>query len=98
MTIPQSLSNRLEKNPAAGLFPLIEIELKGSISFAKLISVLYNNYRFPHKLLKADVENSGKTSFGKLLLHLQGDAAENREIIKYFNKNKIQINIKGYAG
>lgn len=97
MTVPQSLNSRLQQEHRAGLYPLIEIELNGSVPFEKLLSVVYNDYKIPYKLLKADVEYLGSSNFGKLLLHLQGDSAEIAKTIQYFDQHNIQHIIKGYA-
>ncbi|WP_213280105.1 methionine ABC transporter ATP-binding protein [Chryseobacterium indologenes] len=97
MTLPQELSSRLQKEPKEGLFPLIEIELNENISVEQILSALYNQYKIPYKLLKADVEYFGNSNFGKLLLQLQGEAEENQQAIYYFNQNKIQNTVKGYA-
>lgn len=97
MTIPQELNKKLQKEPKDGLFPLIEIELNESISVEKLLSVIYDQYKIPYKLLKADVEYLGDSNFGKLLLQLQGEADENQKAIYYFNQNNIQNTVKGYA-
>ena len=97
MTLPQELNIRLQKEPKDGLFPLVEIELSENISVEQILSALYNEHKIPYKLLKADVEYFGNSNFGKLLLQLQGEAEENQKAIYYFNQNKIQNTIKGYA-
>ncbi|MGH1518071.1 methionine ABC transporter ATP-binding protein [Chryseobacterium sp. JK1] len=97
MALPQELNNRLQKEPKEGLFPLVEIELNESISVEQILSALYNQYKIPYRLLKADVEYLGDSNFGKLLLHLQGKEEENQQAIYYFNQNKIQNTVKGYA-
>ncbi|MCT2406142.1 ATP-binding cassette domain-containing protein [Chryseobacterium antibioticum] len=97
MTIPQELNKKLQKEPQDGLFPLVEIELNENISVEKLLSTLYDQYKIPYRLLKADVEYLGDSNFGKLLLHLQGETEENQKAIYYFNQNKIQNTVKGYA-
>ncbi|MDR4953867.1 ATP-binding cassette domain-containing protein [Chryseobacterium sp. ES2] len=97
MTLPQELINRLQKEPKEGLFPLVEIELNENISVEQILSTLYNQYKIPYKLLKADVEYFGNSNFGKLLLQLQGETEENQQAIYYFNQNKIQNTVKGYA-
>lgn len=97
MNIPQSISKRLQEEAAAGLFPLIEIELNGNIPFEELLSVVYSDYKIPYKLITADVEYMGKANFGKMLLHLQGNNEENTRAIQYFNQNNIQNTIKGYV-
>ncbi|MDW9382480.1 methionine ABC transporter ATP-binding protein [Chryseobacterium sp. JV558] len=97
MTLPQELNNRLQKEPKEGLFPLVEIELNESITVEQILSTLYNQYKIPYKLLKADVEYFGNSNFGKLLLQLQGEEEENQQAIYYFNQNKIQNTVKGYA-
>ncbi|WP_411810675.1 methionine ABC transporter ATP-binding protein [Chryseobacterium scophthalmum] len=97
MTIPQELNKKLQREPQDGLFPLVEIELNESISVEKLLSVIYDQYKIPYKLLKADVEYLGDSNFGKLLLQLQGEADENQKAIYYFNQNNIQNIVKGYA-
>ncbi|MDN5423544.1 MAG: ATP-binding cassette domain-containing protein, partial [Chryseobacterium sp.] len=88
MTIPQELNKRLQQEPQDGLFPLVEIELNEHISVEKLLSTLYDQYKIPYRLLKADVEYLGDSNFGKLLLQLQGETEENQKAIYYFNQNK----------
>lgn len=97
MTIPQAIFNNLKTDQAPGLFPVIEIELKGTVSFETLIDSIYNRLKVPYKIIKADIENIGKSSFGRLLLHLQGTPAEIETAIGYFNTNKIYNSIRGYV-
>lgn len=97
MTIPQEINKKLQKEPQNGLFPLVEIELNENISVEKLLSVIYDQYKIPYKLLKADVEYLGNSNFGKLLLQLQGEDEENQKAIYYFNQHHIQNTVKGYA-
>ncbi|KFE98070.1 DL-methionine transporter ATP-binding subunit [Chryseobacterium formosense] len=97
MTIPQELNKKLEKEPKDGLFPLIEVELNEQISVEELLSIVYDKYKIPYKLLKADVEYLGDSNFGKLLLQLKGEDEDNQKAIYYFNQNKIQNTVRGYA-
>lgn len=97
MRIPQSLVQTLQQEPALGLFPLVEVELTGDITFDDLVSGIHTNLQTPYKLLTADIEYLGTTNFGKILLHLQGTAIENTAMITYFNQINIQNTIKGYA-
>lgn len=97
MTIPQELNRKMQKEPQAGLFPLVEVELNEHISVEDLLSIVYEKYKIPYKLLKADVEYLGDSNFGKLLLQLQGEEEKNQQAIYYFNQNKIQNTIRGYA-
>ncbi|MCS3533044.1 methionine ABC transporter ATP-binding protein [Chryseobacterium sp. JUb7] len=97
MTIPQELNKKLKKEPQEGLFPLIEVELNEKISVEELLSIVYDKYKIPYKLLKADVEYLGESNFGKLLLQLQGEEEKNQQAIYYFNQNKIQNTVRGYA-
>ncbi len=96
-TIPQSLSSQLQPELSVGLFPLVEIELNGQISFEQLLSVVHSDYKIPYKLFSAEVEYLGKSNFGKLFLSLQGGSDENEKVIQYFNQNNIQNTIKGYV-
>ncbi|ALR30785.1 DL-methionine transporter ATP-binding subunit [Chryseobacterium sp. IHB B 17019] len=97
MTIPQELNKKLQKEPQDGLFPLIEVELNENLSVEDLLSIVYDKYKIPYKILKADVEYLGEANFGKLLLQLQGEDEENQQAIYYFNQNKIQNTVRGYA-
>ncbi|BEV03732.1 methionine ABC transporter ATP-binding protein [Chryseobacterium gambrini] len=97
MTIPQELNKKLQKEPQDGLFPLVEVELNEKISVEELLSIVYDKYKIPYKLLKADVEYLGDSNFGKLLLQLQGEEEKNQQAIYYFNQNKIQNTVRGYA-
>ncbi|WP_294264103.1 ATP-binding cassette domain-containing protein [uncultured Chryseobacterium sp.] len=97
MTIPQELNKKLQKEPQEGLFPLVEVELNEKISVEELLFIIYEKYKIPYKLLKADVEYLGDSNFGKLLLQLQGEEEKNQQAIYYFNQNKIQNTVRGYA-
>ncbi|AZA88713.1 ATP-binding cassette domain-containing protein [Chryseobacterium shandongense] len=97
MNIPQELNKKLQKEPQDGLFPLIEVEVNEDISVEELLSIVYDKYKIPYKILKADVEYLGDANFGKLLLQLQGDEEENQQAIYYLNQNKIQNRVRGYA-
>ncbi|WP_315822337.1 methionine ABC transporter ATP-binding protein [Paraflavitalea speifideaquila] len=97
MTVPPELFIQLKPDQAEGRTPLVELELTGNISFDELIDTVYNQLHIPHKLIKADIEYVGKTSFGKLLLHLQGTDGDNDKAVQYFNKRKIKNAIKGYV-
>lgn len=97
MTLPQEFNSRLQKEPKEGLFPLVEIELNENFSVEQILSALYNQHKIPYKLLKADVEYFGNSNVGKLLLQLQGEEEVNQQAISYFNQNKIQNTVKGYA-
>lgn len=97
MNIPQELNKKLQKEPKDGLFPLIEVEVNEDISVEGLLSIVYDKYKIPYKILKADVEYLGDANFGKLLLQLQGDEEENQQAIYYLNQNKIQNRVRGYA-
>jgi len=97
MTIPKEFSKTFQKEPQYGLFPLVEIELNEQISVEKLLSKIYDEYKIPYQLLKADVEYLGSSNFGTLLIHLKGKTEENQKAIYYFNQNKIQNTLRGYA-
>ncbi|WP_346985852.1 ATP-binding cassette domain-containing protein [Chryseobacterium sp. POE27] len=97
MNIPQELNKKLQKEPQDGLFPLVEVEVNEEISVEELLSIVYDKYKIPYKLLKADVEYLGEVNFGKLLLQLQGEQEKNQQAIYYFNQNKIQNTVRGYA-
>jgi D-methionine transport system ATP-binding protein len=56
MTIPQEVYTNIQQEYAEGLFPLIEIELNGNISFGKLIDTIHRHYKVPYKLIKTDIE------------------------------------------
>ena len=97
MTVPQELHQQLQQEYAEGLSPLIELELTGNISFDELIDTVYNHFKIPYNLIRADIEYLGKASFGKLLLHLKGTVVDNEKAVQYFNRRKIKNAIKGYA-
>ncbi|MDF2193184.1 ATP-binding cassette domain-containing protein [Paraflavitalea sp. CAU 1676] len=97
MTVPPDLFSQLQPQEANGYTPLVELELTGNISFDELIDTVYNQLRVPHKLVKADIENVGPSTVGKLLLHLQGTKPDNDKAIQYFNQRNIKNIIKGYV-
>lgn len=97
MTIPQEFHKTLQKEPQDGLFPLVEVELNEKISVEKLLSKIYDDYKIPYQLLKADVEYLGNSNFGTVLLHLKGEYEENQKAIYYFNQNNIHNTVRGYA-
>lgn len=91
--VPQDLYVKLKPAHAEGLNPLLELELTGNISFDELITQLQVSY----KLIKVDIENVGTTSFGKVLLHLQGTGPDNNKALQYFNQHGIKNTIRGYV-
>lgn len=97
MTIPQSYHEKLQQQQQTGLFPLVEIELKGTISFEKFLSEVSYKFQIPHKVVKADIEYKGGSAFGKLLLYLQGNPEENSRMIHFFKQRNIENTLKGYA-
>lgn len=87
----------MQSEQREGLYPLIELHLNGNIAFERILSVVHNDYKIPYKVLKADVEYLGNATFGKLLLHLQGNKEDNLKALKYFEQHKIPNSIKGYV-
>lgn len=97
MALPQELYAETQQEQSEGLFPLIELELNGGITFDKLIDTIYNQYKIPYKLIRADIEYLGKASFGKMLLQLRGTTDSNEQAFRYFDKHNIKNTIRGYA-
>lgn len=97
LTFPPEFSNRLQKDPKEGLYPVIELQFNGNIPFGECISEINNRYRIPYELLKANVEYVGKANFGKAILYLKGNSQENKSVIQYFDQNNIQHTLRGYA-
>lgn len=97
MTLPQEIYNRLGNTPSEGLFPIVEVELNGTISFERLIDTIYSQLKIPYRLLKADIEFLGKGNFGKLLLELRADKENTDRAIRYLNQKNIKNAVKGYA-
>jgi D-methionine transport system ATP-binding protein len=91
MTIPQELNKKLQKEPQDGLFPLVEVELNEQISVEELLSIVYDKYKIPYKLLKADVEYLGDSNFGKLLLQLQGEEEKTSRLFIFSIRIKFKI-------
>lgn len=78
-------------------FPLVEIVLEGNITFKDLIDTIDYQYNIPYKLIKADVEYSGKNNYGNILLELQGENEINETAFQFFKQNNIKNIIKGYV-
>lgn len=97
MCISQTINTRLESEHSEGLYPIIELHLNGNIAFERILSVVHNDCKIPYKVLKADVEYLGNATFGKIILHLQGDNESNLKVFRYFKQHKIQNSIKGYS-
>lgn len=97
MALPQEIYNRLGNTHAEGLFPIVEIELNGTISFDRLIDTVYSRFKIPYRLLKADIEFLGKGNFGKMLLELRADKESADKAIQYFNQKDIKNVVRGYA-
>lgn len=77
-------------------FPLVEIQLEGNISLKDLTDTIDYKYNIPYKLLKVDMEYSGKNNYGNILLLLQGEKETNESAFEYFKQHKIKNVIKGY--
>ncbi len=97
MNLPKNLSENIKNEHIDGIFPLIEIELKGDFYLKQIIETLQNRYKIPYNIIKADIEYSGKANFGKILIHLKGKKESNDEVIQYFMQSKITTQLRGYA-
>ena len=97
ISLPHEIYINMKQVQEEGLTPLIELELTGNIAFDELIDTVYNKFKIPYKLIKADIEYLGRASFGKLLLHLKGNKETNERAVEYFNQRKIKNELKGYA-
>lgn len=96
MSTTQTLEPLAEQDEP-GLFPLIEVELKGQVPFEQLINTLDRKYHIPYKLLKVEIEYMGKANYGTLLLHLKGSKKDNGNAFRYFDQYKLKNTLKGYA-
>lgn len=97
MALPEEINDRPGTTYSEGLFPIVEVELDGTVSFDRLIDTIYSKLHIPYRLLKADIEFSGKGNFGKLLLELQTDEENTDKAIRYFNHKNIKNTVRGYA-
>ena len=97
MKTVQELQAGVHQEYREGLFPLVEIELNGKITFEYLIAAITSYYEAEYKILKAEIEYFGNTGFGKVLLMLKGNQAATDRINRYFLQNNIKNTIKGYA-
>lgn len=97
MTVPKQLTDALQQEYTEGVFPLVEIELNGTIHFKKLIDTIQYDYQTPYNIIKADIEYAGKSNFGKVLIHLKGTRESNEQLIHHFNQSNIPNSIRGYA-
>ncbi len=95
MNLPQSINENLKEEYKDGLFPLVEIELNGTIFFKHLVETIQN--KIPYNIVKADIEYSGKANFGKLLIHLKDDIEGNAKVFDFLNQSKIKNSIRGYV-
>lgn len=90
----KSVNLNLEKVKES--YPLVEIVLDGDITLKDLIDTIDYQYNVPYKLIKVDLEYSGKNNYGNILLQLQGKKEINETAFQFFRKNKIKNKIKGY--
>ncbi|MCD8540908.1 MAG: ATP-binding cassette domain-containing protein [Leadbetterella sp.] len=97
MALPQEIYQRLGPHPGEGLFPIVEVELNGTISFERLIDIVHSQFKIPYRLIKADIEFLGQGNFGKLLLELRADKENADKAIRYFNQKNIKNAVRGYA-
>lgn len=97
MALPQEIYSRLGSIHAEGLFPIVEVELNGNVSFERLIDTIYSHLKIPYRLIKADIEYLGQGNYGKLLLELRADKEIADKAIQYFNQKNIKNSVKGYA-
>lgn len=97
MKIPSQIFQKLQPQYQAGLNPLLQIELKGGVSLDQLFQILNNEVHIDCNIIKADIEFSGKESFGTLLVFLQGNSDENEKAMHLFSNYKFKSNLIGYA-
>ncbi|WP_437921283.1 NIL domain-containing protein [Sphingobacterium sp. LRF_L2] len=77
-------------------FPVVEVELKGNVTLFHLLSMMAEELKIPHRLLKAEVEFIDNLNFGHVILHLMGSEEQFGLAFQYFLRNKIVVVIKDY--
>lgn len=69
---------------------ILELELHGNIRFEQLIQTISHHLKTPFKVLKANINNHGKASFGTIKLQLTANKKELEHTLRYFKLNNIK--------
>lgn len=98
MALSQEIYSPPAYSEGKALFPLLEIELTGNISFERIIDTLHLQFKIPYRLIKADIEFLQQGNFGKMLIELRTGKENTDRAIQYFNRKNIKNALKGYSG
>lgn len=91
MALPKEMYGWPEGTRSRGLFPIIEVELNGNISFEELIDTIHTGLKIPYRLVRADIEILEKRSFGKLVLELRADKGSVDKARRYFASISLPV-------
>jgi len=97
LDIPRVYQERLQKEDAEGLSPLIRLEMTGKSVNEPVISEVSRLFDTNFKIVSAQMDQAGDVNFGVMLIELSGKRENYEAAIEYFISKHIKTEIIGYV-
>jgi D-methionine transport system ATP-binding protein len=97
LDIPRVYQERLQKEDAEGLHPLLRLEMTGKSVNEPVISEVSRLFDTDFKIVSAQMDQAGEVNFGVMLIELSGKPENYQAAIQYFISKHIKTEIIGYV-
>ncbi|QDW22172.1 methionine ABC transporter ATP-binding protein MetN [Flavobacterium sp. KBS0721] len=97
LDIPRVYQERLQKQDAEGLSPLLRLEMTGKSVNEPVISEVSRLFDTNFKIVSAQMDQAGDVNFGVMLIELSGKRENYEAAIEYFISKHIKTEIIGYV-
>jgi len=97
LDIPRVYQERLQKQDAEGLSPLLRLEMTGKSVNVPVISEVSRLFDTNFKIVSAQMDQAGDVNFGVMLIELSGKRENYEAAIEYFISKHIKTEIIGYV-
>ena len=97
LDIPRVYQERLQKEDAEGLSPLLRLEMTGKSVNEPVISEVSRLFDTNFKIVSAQMDQAGDVNFGVMLIELSGKRENYEAAIEYFISKHIKTEIIGYV-
>jgi len=97
LDIPRVYQERLQREDAEGLSPLLRLEMTGKSVNEPVISEVSRLFDTNFKIVSAQMDQAGDVNFGVMLIELSGKRENYEAAIEYFISKHIKTEIIGYV-
>lgn len=97
LDIPTVYLERLQKENAENLNPLLRLEMTGKSVNEPVISEVSRLFETDFKIVSAQMDQAGDVNFGVMLIELSGKRENFEAAIQYFISKHIKTEILGYV-